>query len=314
MFAFARSTCALILLVLAAPFLGYAAEIGDPAAPLAIASWVKGDAVEVGQGDKVYVIEFWATWCPPCHESIPHLTALQGEYEGELVIVGITDEDPATVQHFLEQMGDKMDYTVAIDAGRASYDGYMGAYGQTGIPAAFILDRQGRVTWVGNPLVQEFDDVIGRVVAGSYDGAAARKDAELLKVREELYQEFVTYCGAGDLENANALADKILKEHSTGADLLTGVAWAYLYSKNEAARNPERAVEFAAAAAKVTEGKNFIVLDVYARALSESGDLAGAIREQRRALERAPESVRPKVQEQLDKYMAAQSTQTEPAA
>lgn len=314
MFASARRSSALILFVLAAAFLGNAAEIGDPAAPLAIASWVKGAPVEVGQGDKVYVIEFWATWCPPCHESIPHLTALQEKYKDELVIVGITDEDPATVQHFLEQMGDKMDYTIAIDSSRTTSEGYMNAYGQTGIPAAFVLDRQGRVTWVGSPLVQEFEDVIERVVAGSYDGVAARKDAELLKVREELYQEFVTYCGTGDVDNANALADKILKEHSTGADLLTGVAWAYLYSKNEAARNPKRAVEFAAAAAKVTEGKNFIVLDVYARALSESGDLAGAIREQQRALERAPESVRPKVQAQLDKYLAAQSAQTEPAA
>jgi thiol-disulfide isomerase/thioredoxin len=51
-------------------------KIGDPAARLKGLQWVKGGPVKLQKGN-IYVVEFWATWCPPCRVSIPHLTKLQ---------------------------------------------------------------------------------------------------------------------------------------------------------------------------------------------------------------------------------------------
>ena len=76
-----------------------AADLGAPAGRLAVAQWIKGTPVEVAAGSStnVYVVEFWATWCPPCRMSIPHLTALQDRFRDRgLVIVGISDEPAAT--------------------------------------------------------------------------------------------------------------------------------------------------------------------------------------------------------------------------
>lgn len=305
---------AVLLLAMAIPMPANAANMGDPAAPLAVTDWIQGNKVELGKENKVCVIEFWATWCAPCRESAPHLTALQSKYKDDLVIVGISDEDPALVKSFVEKMGDQMTYTIAVDGLRITYDQYFSAYELQGVPTAIIVDREGRVTWVGHPLDPTFEEVLDKVIAGSYDGAAARKDEELQKLREALFQEFSEYCKAGEVEKAKTLADRIMVEHSTSPELLTAISWVYLNTTNETIRNPERAVQFGAAAVKATEGKNPRVLEIYAQALSESGDLDGAIEEQRRAIELAPERARPELQEQLDKYLAAKAAQAEPAA
>ena len=55
--------------------------IGSKAPELQIAKYVKGDSVEQFQDGKVYVVEFWATWCGPCIAAFPHLSELQAEHQ-----------------------------------------------------------------------------------------------------------------------------------------------------------------------------------------------------------------------------------------
>ena len=65
-------------------------NVGDPAPPLAINQWVKGDSLEKFELGNIYVIEFWATWCPPCRTSMSHLSQLQEQYGEKVTIVGVT--------------------------------------------------------------------------------------------------------------------------------------------------------------------------------------------------------------------------------
>jgi len=141
-------------------------KLGDSAYPLVDLTWVKGEPVNVGAG-KVTVVEFWATWCPPCRVSIPHLTEVQEKYEDRgVLVVGISNEDEATVRPFVENMGQKMDYHVAVDGAGKVRGGYMGAFKQNSIPTAFVVDKAGNVVWHGHPA--ELEPVLEQVVSGTY--------------------------------------------------------------------------------------------------------------------------------------------------
>ena len=92
-------------------------NIGDPAPKLAVSGWVKGDKVDQFEPGKTYVVEFWATWCGPCLQSIPHLTELAHKYK-DVRFIGVDafERDLDKVRPFVHEMGDKMDYGVALDS------------------------------------------------------------------------------------------------------------------------------------------------------------------------------------------------------
>lgn len=141
-------------------------KLGDAAYPLAGLTWVKGDPVTLSPGN-VYVVEFWATWCPPCRASIPHLTALQKKYQDRVTFIGVSQETVETVEPFVTAQAEQMDYTVAVDPTKKVSRGYMTAFGQGGIPHAFVVDGAGKVVWHGHPM-DPIEPVLDQVLAGAY--------------------------------------------------------------------------------------------------------------------------------------------------
>lgn len=169
--------------------------------------FIQGDKVETFSKDKVYVVEFWATWCPPCKRSIPHLTELQKDYGARgLQIIGVSDEPVDLVKKFVKEKGSAMDYTVATQKKDDTFiaEKWMQATGQKGIPCAFVIARTGKLVHIGNPLDPNFDSVIKMTLANRYDPellnrvepsiAAARKAAKLRNYKEAsgLYEKAIT--------------------------------------------------------------------------------------------------------------------------
>ncbi|MCB1196204.1 redoxin domain-containing protein [bacterium] len=129
---------------------GLQGKLGEPAPKLHIAEWVKGSPVMLNP-EKIFVVEFWATWCPPCRQTIPHLTALQKKYQNEVIFIGITQEEPAVVRPFVESLGGTMDYTVAIDDHGITGREYMIPFKVNGIPHAFVI-KDSKIIWHGHPM------------------------------------------------------------------------------------------------------------------------------------------------------------------
>jgi thiol-disulfide isomerase/thioredoxin len=184
------SVAAVAFLTAAAP----AAEplgVGDPAPALRVKEFVKGEPVKALASGTIYVVEFWATWCTACRQSIPHTTSLQKKHPA-IVIIGVSvgEDDFGLVRPFVARMGDKMNYRVAIDdvpTGKSADEGamktaWLDAADTTGLPTAFIVGKDGRIAWIGDP--RDMDAALAGVVAGTWDVGAAAAAYKLDKARD----------------------------------------------------------------------------------------------------------------------------------
>ena len=124
-----------------------------------------GKAVGGGQmvrsGDlkgRIVVVDFWATWCPPCVKSIPHLVELNKELGPKgLVTVGISlDQGPGVIPPFAKK--NNMTWPTIMDKQNGAE--HSAVWGVNSIPRVFILDPEGTVTWTGNPLSNEFEKAL----------------------------------------------------------------------------------------------------------------------------------------------------------
>jgi len=154
-----------------------ALKAGMPAPEFKVEKFVKGEQFSSFEKGRVYVVEFWATWCGPCIMGMPHLSEVQREYKSKgVTVVGVnvwedqayTPETIDKVTKFVEGKGDTMDYTVVYDGGAKAMDtAWMQASGSRGIPTAFVVDQKGVVAWIGHP--SQLDFVVHEVVAGKWD-------------------------------------------------------------------------------------------------------------------------------------------------
>ena len=117
-----------------------AIEKGSPAADVAVRT-LDGKTVSLSQfKGKVVMLNFWATWCPPCREEMPSMDALHQKFKDnpDFVLLPVSiDEEAQTVGEFMK----RNNYTMPVyhdpnkDAGSV--------YGITGVPETFIIDKKG---------------------------------------------------------------------------------------------------------------------------------------------------------------------------
>jgi thiol-disulfide isomerase/thioredoxin len=91
---------------------------------------------------KVVIVNFWATWCPPCREEIPEMIALADRYKDRLQIIGVSEDDDATpeeVRDFAREA--KINYPIVMGS-----SGISSEYGGVpALPTAFVVNTDGRV-------------------------------------------------------------------------------------------------------------------------------------------------------------------------
>jgi thiol-disulfide isomerase/thioredoxin len=223
--------------------------VGDKAPPLKIAEWVKGEPIKDFEPGRVYAIEFWATWCGPCIAGIPHLAAVQEKFKEHADLISVTREDPSNtlemVREFVAQRDEEMAYRVAFDEVDVTWRSYMDAAEQTGIPCAFIIDKQGRVAWIGHPAMDEFERTIDAIIKDEFDFEAAERERaeaaararQLATIKGDLH----TAWEAGDHERALTLADEIIEPDPAA---MTQWVWWKFESLMVGIDRPDRASAF----------------------------------------------------------------------
>ena len=196
--------------------------IGDKAPAIDVGHWLKGKEVAEFEPGRIYVLEFWATWCSPCRASIPHVSKLQEAYEDyDVTFIGVSDERLQTVVKFLCRSdpngtlwNEKIQYTLATDPDLSVPNAYKKPAGRDGIPVVFIIGKDSRVEWIGGPM--EMDDVLEAVVHDRWDRDAFRPEyeKEVAPVRKaiRLMARMDASAQDGDWKGAIAAIDDLIKE------------------------------------------------------------------------------------------------------
>lgn len=276
-------------------------KIGDKAPALSIAKWVKGESVTQFEEGHIYVVEFWATWCGPCIRMFPHLSELQAEHADAVTVMGVniwdrpksreTGEYTQTMQEmvdrvteFVKEQGERMSYSVAIEETDKMAEAWMRAAGQNGIPAAFIVDRSGTVTWIGHPAAM--DDPLERIIAGEWDprpaAAAQHTDHEI----NSWYPHLMNLLSNRETaERGYRLGYALLRSpFANESRMLNAVAWNVLTSPRIPVRDRDMAIAMASVACEKTEWKDASIIDTLARGYFDKDDHARAIDLQERAV------------------------------
>lgn len=313
-------------------------KAGDKAPALSIEKWVKGKPVEGFEKGKVYVVEFWATWCGPCIQSMPHLSDLQRQYKDKVTIIGVTTKDSRgntldAVEKMVKTKGDGMDYTVAWDKDETTNDAFMDAAKQNGIPTSFVVDANGKLAWIGHPMF--LDIVLEPVVAGKWDAAkgeeviekaeTAMKDvyenmdspkkaiAALNKLEKDYPalahslgdMRFTLLLQGGDYAAAykvgNEMVEKAIKTKNTMT--LNEVAWMIVDPQGKVEkRDLDLAMKAAQAASDLTDNKDGAILDTLARVYFLKGDKEKAIEIQKKAVANADGRMKKELENNLKEY------------
>lgn len=230
--------------------------LGDPAPPIEVSQWLRGESIASFKDGQIYVIEFWATWCPPCRDSMPHLSELQKAHADEVHFVGISDETEEVVESFLKNVQDPstgvtwddvVSYRLAIDPQRNMQHSYMQAAKQSGIPTAFVVGRDGRIEWIGHPL--EIDDPLKKIVSGNWDRAAAQ----------------AAFANKAAAQEAAATLQVVLRRAQLNGDFATALAELDKFLERFPERTEFKLTKFQLA----LEAKDFAVVNALATELAE---------------------------------------------
>jgi thiol-disulfide isomerase/thioredoxin len=325
-------------------------KVGDPAPSLKATKWLQGTEVQSFAPGKLYVVEFWATWCGPCIVMMPHMGELQTEYKDKgLTIIGYTAKDANNtadkVASFVTKRGPKLGYTFAYGDDRDTYDAWMTAAGQNGIPCSFVIDQKGKIVYIGHPMY--LGEVLPKVVAGSWkaeEGATElaeiekdvnsifRKlnspDAEkslkaltdfearrpgLAKIPYFVGPKISLLIKAKKLDEAKKVADAVLakaiEQEDTGA--LRTVA-SSLRSPEPDKEISDRSLKAAEVLLKISGDKDLMALLTVADAYHAAGDDAKARAFGKQAIDASPEGLRPQIEGIVKKYAEEKKEEKKP--
>jgi thiol-disulfide isomerase/thioredoxin len=266
-------------------------SIGDAAPSISVTKWVRGDSVASYEAGKVYVVEFWATWCGPCIRAMPHLQEVQAKHAKDGVrVVAVSKADQRNTLEKVEAMVKEknaaglMQYSVAFDGDKRTYEAFMGGAKQRGIPHVFVVDGAGRVAFIGHPM--EMDAALEGVIAGTWDLGAEKARYETQYEKDSLRVSFYDAMDNNEWERASSIARAMIAgAFRDDAGTLNGVAWRYVDPDADVTKPDLEVALLAAERAAALEPESASILDTLARVYFVRKEFAKAIDTQAKAVE-----------------------------
>jgi len=281
---------------------------------------------------------------------MPHLSQLQRDYKDKHVtIIGMTSGDKSNtleaVREMVEEKGDGMDYAVAFDVERKTNEAWMKAARQGGIPTSFLVDKSGKIAWIGHPA--EVDVPLAHVVAGTWDyeegpalmkriskakraiyAAASTEPQKALALFEQFLADYPAASKGMDSLHFSILSQlpdqvaaatrvgKLVIDHAIeakNAGELNAFAWGLVDPEVEREnRFLDLALRAADKANELSGEKDGAILDTVARVHFWRGDLERALKIQTRAVEQSVGEMKASLELALTEYKRALEAKQRP--
>ena len=270
-------------------------------------------------------------------------------------MLAISDEELATVEAFMvkdsiiegKTWAQAMSYIVATDPDKSVKTEVFSAAGRRGIPASFIIGKDGKIEWIGHPM--RMDEPLAAVLDGTWDRTAARKkydeDQALQKEMNKIRSGLSAAVRANDqtaameildeailrfpessswrmqkfnllltrfhrYKAAYAIGHQLVEKNFDDSGTLNSIAWTIADTEGLEVRDLDLALKAAAQANKLTDSKNAAILDTLARVYYEQGDLAAAVKWQRLAAQNADAGANgDSIRKVLDQYRKEKAEQ-----
>jgi len=217
----------LVLVYLLAPFVSPAQlKVGDKAPELVITNWIKNIPKSTDLKGKFVIIDFWATWCAPCLESMPHMNNLinKNKSRSNLVFLAMTDEKVDKVNWLLKRI--PFSAAVVADTTRQTSENYS----VSSIPFCVVIDDKNIIRWTGHSadLTNETIDKImeGEIVSLVEKDKSSLPD-ETKTMYNALYDRYARYFDDEDLKEYFSMGPIIPEKF--GAEYLRGGDKRYPY-------------------------------------------------------------------------------------
>lgn len=158
-------------------------SVGDPAPELKVERWISGAPVSEFESGDVYVVNFVASWCGTCRTTIPTITGLAKKFakDARFLAVFVYEGDTKTDQEDIALRAksifgaEEPAFPVALDTAESdSASAWLTAAGQSGVPVSYIVNRDGKIAWIGMP--SQAAPVLSKVVSGTWNIHDARDE------------------------------------------------------------------------------------------------------------------------------------------
>jgi hypothetical protein len=288
----------------------FSVMVGDPAPRFESQEWILGEPVTAFEPGKVYLLHLWYVWCDECTSIMPRLTELQSQYADQgLVVIGATSPGQVNtreaVEKFVFESRTPIGFSITWDRTRVTMDAWMNASGHTGVPCMFIVNREGKIGFIGG--LAEFEAPLKRILSGQDNTELDAVQYSACITASLTFTHFEQKIVMKDWPGAYNLGRELLDGRGANCHhVASNIAWLIVDpAKPLEVPDLDLALRAARRADELSDGRDANTIDTLARVHFMRGEIDKAVEMEERAVRAArSDTLRAPFLKNLEQYRA----------